>query len=141
MWYLWYSNLFKNETSLTLEANSEAYSGPCQTSKMEVFVQTVNGFYFLTIFLKSSILDISQDSQFNSKASYNIAKKAPSQMFDRVLDLPLITFKNLQSLVILAKLSAICLLNLLNIKDCARSFPRALFSTYLLNNENYNSVS
>ena len=42
--YLWYSNWFKNETSLTLEANSEAYSEPCQTSKIEVFAQIVNGF-------------------------------------------------------------------------------------------------
>ena len=39
-----YSNWFKNETSLTLEANSEAYSEPCQTSKIEVFAQIVNGF-------------------------------------------------------------------------------------------------
>ena len=37
-------------------------------------------------------------------------------MFDRVLNLPLITSKNLQSLVILVKLLAICLLNLINIK-------------------------
>ena len=34
----------KNETSLTLEANSKTYSEPCQTSKIEVFAQIVNGF-------------------------------------------------------------------------------------------------
>ena len=77
----------KMKLSLTLGANSEAYSGPCQTSKMEVFAQILNGFYFLTIFLKSSILDVWQDSQFASKVSYEIAEKAPSQMFDRVLNL------------------------------------------------------
>ena len=50
--YLWYSNWFKNETSLTLEANSEAlytlytYLEPCQTAKMEFFAKTVNGFYY-----------------------------------------------------------------------------------------------
>ena len=82
---------------------------------MNVFAQIVNGFYFLTIFLKSSILDVWQDSQFTSKTSYDIAEKAPPQMFDRVLNLPLITSKNLQPLVILAKLLAICLLNLINI--------------------------
>ena len=37
-----------------------------------------------------------KDSQFNSKASYNIAEKASPQIFGRVLNLPLITSKNLQ---------------------------------------------
>ena len=80
--YLWYSNWFKNETSLTLEANSEAYSEPCQTSKIEVFAQIVNGFWFLTIFAKSPILDVWSDSEFASEASYNFAEKAPSQMIE-----------------------------------------------------------
>ena len=31
---------------------------PCQTSKMELFAKRVNGFQPLTIFAKSSILDI-----------------------------------------------------------------------------------
>ena len=35
---------FKKETSLTLEANSAAYSELSQTSKIEVFAQIVNGF-------------------------------------------------------------------------------------------------
>ena len=55
----------------------------------------MNGFYFLTIFPKSSILDLLQDSEFASKASYDFAEKAPSQIFDSVLNSPLITFKNL----------------------------------------------
>ena len=42
--YLWYSNWCKNETSLPLEADSEAYSEPSQTSKIEVFAQIVNDF-------------------------------------------------------------------------------------------------
>ena len=51
-----------------------------------------------------------------SKASYDIAEKAPDQMFDRALNLPLITSKDLQPLIILAKLLAICFLNLIIIK-------------------------
>ena len=34
----------QNETPLTLEANSEAYSEPCQISTIEVFAQIVNSF-------------------------------------------------------------------------------------------------
>ena len=33
--YFWCSNWFGFETSLTLKANSVAYSEPCQTSKMQ----------------------------------------------------------------------------------------------------------
>ena len=33
-----------DKTSLSLEANSEAYSEPYQTSKIEVLTQIVNGF-------------------------------------------------------------------------------------------------
>ena len=36
-------NWFKSDISLTLEANSEAYSETFQTSNMEVFAQLVNG--------------------------------------------------------------------------------------------------
>ena len=38
------TDLNKNETFLTLEANSDTYSEPCQTSKIELLAQTVNGF-------------------------------------------------------------------------------------------------
>ena len=113
--YLWYSNWFKNETSLTLEANSEICSEPCQTSNIEVFAQIVNGIKFLTIFAKSFILDVWQDSEFASKARYDFAEKAPFHMFDRILNSPLITSKNLQPSVIFAKLVTISLLNLINI--------------------------
>ena len=57
------------------EDNSEAYSEPCQTSKMEVFEKITNGFSFLVIFAKSSILDVWQDSEFASKASNNSRRK------------------------------------------------------------------
>ena len=38
--------------------STEAYPEPSQTSKMELFAKIVNGFYPLTIFGKSFILDI-----------------------------------------------------------------------------------
>ena len=42
---------------------SEWYVEPCQTSKMEHFAR-VNGWKLLTIFAKSSILDVWQDSEY-----------------------------------------------------------------------------
>ena len=36
----------------------EAYSEPCQLSKMERFAKIVDGFYLLTISAKRSILDV-----------------------------------------------------------------------------------
>ena len=41
-----------------------AYSEPCQTSNTEVFAEIGNGFQLLTIFSKSSILDVSQGSEY-----------------------------------------------------------------------------
>ena len=38
-WKVSKNNTHKNETFFTLEANSEAYSEPCQTSKVEVFAK------------------------------------------------------------------------------------------------------
>ena len=45
---------------------SEAYSEPCQTSKIVRFTKIVNGFEQLTIFAKRSILDICQVSEYSS---------------------------------------------------------------------------
>ena len=73
--YHWYLNWFKNKTSLTLKANLEAYSEPCQTSKMEISAKIVNSFLFFTSFAKSSILDVEQDSEFVSEASNDLHKK------------------------------------------------------------------
>ena len=58
-----------------MEANSEAYSEPCKTSKMEVFAKIVSDFLFLTVFPKNSSLDVWQDSKFASKASNDLRKK------------------------------------------------------------------
>ena len=44
----------------------EAYSEPCQTSKMELFVKMINGWKPLTIFAKSSISDYCQCSEYAS---------------------------------------------------------------------------
>ena len=41
---------------------------------MELFVKIVNGFSFLTIFAKSSIMDVWQDSEFASEASNDLRK-------------------------------------------------------------------
>ena len=49
-----------------MEADSEEYPEPCQTSKMEVSAKIVNSFSFLIIFVKSSILDFWQASEFAS---------------------------------------------------------------------------
>ena len=86
----------------------------------------------MTIFAKSSILDVWQDSEFASTASFNFAQKAPSQIFDRVLNLSLITSKNLKPLVIFAKLLPICLLHLINITVVHGQIHLTLFSKYLL---------
>ena len=109
--YLWYSNWFKNETSLTLEANSEAYSEPCQTSKMEVFTKIVNGFSFLTIFAKSSILDVWQDSEFPCKPRKDLRKK-----------LHLRCLAGSWIHLCIARLLPICFLNLINKFDQARQY-------------------
>ena len=43
---------------------SEAYSEPCLRSKMELFAKIVNSFQPVTIFAKSSILDIWLGSEY-----------------------------------------------------------------------------
>ena len=42
-----------------------------------------------TFFAKTSILDVLEDSEFASEVSNDFVEKAPSQMFDRVLNWPL----------------------------------------------------
>ena len=44
------------------------------------FEKIMNGFLFLTILAKSSILDVWRDSEFASEASKRLAEKAPSQL-------------------------------------------------------------
>ena len=96
-----------NKTSLTLEANSEGYSEPCQTSKMDVFAKIVNGFSSLTIFAESSVLDVWQESEFASEASKNLWKSSTSAVWQG--------FEFTFVLIILAKQFPNCLLNLINI--------------------------
>ena len=50
---VWYDIVFPHSVQ-----DSEAYSEPCQTCKMERFTKIVNGFYPLTIFSKHSIFDV-----------------------------------------------------------------------------------
>ena len=45
---------------------AETYLEPYQTSKMELFVKIVSGFWLLTIFAKRSILNIWQGSEYAS---------------------------------------------------------------------------
>ena len=51
---------------------SEAYSKPCETPKMGIFVKIINSFQPLTIFPKSSILDIWQGSDNASNDTNNL---------------------------------------------------------------------
>ena len=47
----------------------EAYSEPCQTSKIVLFAKIVNEWKLLTIFEKCSILDVWQHSEYSSAES------------------------------------------------------------------------
>ena len=49
---------FANLPGILFHNISEEYSESCQTSKMELFAKILNGFQLLTIFAKSSILDV-----------------------------------------------------------------------------------
>ena len=83
---------------MIMEADAEEYSEPYQTLKMEIFVKIVNSFSFLTIFSKTSILDVCQDSELASEASNDLWKSSISDV-----------------LIIFAKLLSVCLVNLINI--------------------------
>ena len=74
---------------------------------MEVFAQIVNGFQFLTNFAKSSILDVWQDHGFLNEVCNDFAEKAPSHMFDRVLN-------SLLKPLFLQNCWLLCLQNLIN---------------------------
>ena len=96
----------------------------------------MNGFLFFTIFAKSSILDVWQDSEFASESSNNLQKKAPSQMLSRVLNSPLYYLRKTVAYFY-------SLVNLVNIfhqissnKFCAGGQTQvASISTYLFNDE------
>ena len=56
---------------------------------MKVFIKIVNSFSFLTIFAKSSILDVWQDSDFLCKPIKNLRQK------DSHLDMPRYSYNNI----------------------------------------------
>ena len=61
--------------NVTHDSCPEEYSEPYQTSKMECFVETVNGENLPTIFAKHSILDFRQGSECVSVIYDKIRKK------------------------------------------------------------------
>ena len=132
---------FKNETSLILKANSEAYPESCETSEMELFTKIVNGFSFLIIFTKSFIIDVWQDSEFVSEASKDLWKNLHLRRLTRLWTHLCNNY--------FWKTAYICYLNLINILHHVSSkysiahgqVHKTLVSTYLLNSENYCSVS
>ena len=48
----------------------DAYSQPCQTSKMELFAEIVQDWKSLTIFARSSIFEVWQGSEYSSAGTY-----------------------------------------------------------------------
>ena len=52
---------------LDFGSNSEVYSEPCQTSKMESFAKILSNYKLLSIFAKYSILDVSHGSEYASE--------------------------------------------------------------------------
>ena len=57
----------RHEKNWTLD--SEAYSKPCQTSKIKLYPKIVNDFYLLTIFSKRPMLNVYQGSEYASGMS------------------------------------------------------------------------
>ena len=62
--------------------SSHAYSETCQTLKMKFFTKIVNGFQTLTIFAKSSIVNIWQGSEYVSGYSQEELISFRSQSID-----------------------------------------------------------
>ena len=60
---------------------AEAYSEPSQISKMEPFVKIVNGVVSLTIFSKSSILDVQLCSKYASGRTCHLTRATVSEIF------------------------------------------------------------
>ena len=63
-WYMFWNISMILANLWFLEANSEAYSEPCQRSKTEVFANIVNEFLFLIIFLERLIWDVLQGGYY-----------------------------------------------------------------------------
>ena len=69
------SHAFPLEPQQNNFSNSQAYSEPCQTSKMECFEEVVNSWKLLTYFAKLSILDVWQGSEYTSVICYSLLVK------------------------------------------------------------------
>ena len=63
--------------------NSEVYSEPCQSAKMDLFAKTVNGFQPLTTL--SSILDVWQGFQYASKTCFSYLQISEVSPFSQSL--------------------------------------------------------
>ena len=57
--------------TISTSYHAQACSEPRQTSRMELFAETINGLHALTIFAKSPILDVRQSSEYASVMSQN----------------------------------------------------------------------
>ena len=70
-WKSWPDRLTCQTLSNDL-TSKEAYSQPCQTSKIERFVKIINSFTPLTVFTKRSILDVWYFSEYASEADLRL---------------------------------------------------------------------
>ena len=84
---------------------------------MDVFANIVNGFPFLTIFAKSSILDVLKESEFTYEAMNDLQKSSISAVWQG--------FESTFILIIFAKPSLICLLNLINLFHMCHYYARS----------------
>ena len=64
----------------SLKSHSDAYSEPCQTSKIKLLPKIVNGFWPLNIFTKNFILDVWQGSDYASIIFSKVAGLQPSTL-------------------------------------------------------------
>ena len=65
----------------------DAYSEPCQKSKMKLFAKVVHGFRRLTVSGKSSILDVGLSSEYASAESNPLSIFSKNEAADLFADL------------------------------------------------------
>ena len=70
------------------------YSEPRQKSKLDLFAKTVHGFRWLTISVKSSILDVGLSSEYASADSNPLSIFSKNEAADLFADLPKIDTSN-----------------------------------------------
>ena len=117
---------------VTLEAYSEAYSGPCQTYEMEVFERIVNGFSLLTVLAESYVFGYFSDSEFPSEPWKDLRKKLyPRCLVGSWIQLCINYFLLIIIFPPYVKEDSIV----------HGQIHVTLISTYLFSNENYNSAS